>query len=363
MTTAVGSDAALDTLLLPILDGRLPWPESGALFLRARYGAALTRGYFPGLVCETGFRPEALSLQGAGFVLGGIERAPPPATARYGLVLMLPPRQREEARALMARAVAATAPGGRVIACVANAAGARSSEADLRKLAGPLETYSKNKCRVFWSAPLRGSIDPQLAAHWQQLDAVRPIGAGRYLSRPGIFAWDRIDPASALLAANLPGDLRGRAADLGCGFGYLSAQVLERCPGVAALDVFDAEQRAVDLARRNLAQYEARIAINYHWHDVTAGLAHQYDAIVSNPPFHLQQRADRPDVGRAFIEAAATALRPGGCLWLVANRHLPYEAALGASFGRVRIAAQQDGFKIIEAVKIPARTPLQRDRR
>ena len=61
--------------------------------------------------------------------------------------------------------------------------------------------------------------------------------------------------------------------------------------------------------------------------------------------------ADRPDIGRAFIAAAAEALRPGGRLLLVANRHLPYEAVLDAHFGSVRTLAQQQGFKVIEAVK------------
>jgi 16S rRNA (guanine1207-N2)-methyltransferase len=36
---------------------------------------------------------------------------------------------------------------------------------------------------------------------------------------------------------------------------------------------------------------------------------------------------------------------------MVANRHLPYESVLDARFGTVRIVAQSQGFKIIEAVK------------
>jgi len=85
-----------------------------------------------------------------------------------------------------------------------------------------------------------------------------------------------------------------------------------------------------------------------HWHDVTRGLPRRYDAIVSNPPFH-QGRADLPELGRAFIDAAANALLPHGRLWLVANRHLPYEATLAARFNEVRTVVTQDGFKVIEA--------------
>jgi len=190
-----------------------------------------------------------------------------------------------------------------------------------------------------------------LIAHWQELDAPRPIAEGRFMSRPGIFAWDRIDVASALLAEHLPKTLAGRAADLGAGFGYLSAELLTRCPGITALDVYEAENRALELARVNLQSFEARTPIDYRWHDVAAGLPDTYDVIVTNPPFHAQRGIDRPDIGRRFIAVAADSLRPGGKLWLVANRHLPYENVLSESFESVRAVAQQHGYKIIEAVR------------
>ena len=363
---AAQSDPALETLLLPFVGGQLTWPEAGgALFLRAREGAPLHQQPLPGLVCEQSFKPDAQALQQAGITMVDAED-PACATATYPLVLVLPPRQKDESRALFARAIARTAPGGRVVACVTNNEGARSAQDDLRKLAGPVGSLVKNKSRVFWTAPLQGPADPALAAQWLALDAVRPIGDGRFLSRPGVFAWDRIDPASALLAAHLPVDLAGRAADLGAGFGYLAVQLLANCPGITALDLYEAEARALDLARRNLAAFESKAALGYHWHDVTAGLPAQYDVIVSNPPFHTQSRADRPDIGRRFIAVAAAALKPGGRLWLVANRHLPYEAVLTESFGAVRVVTQHDGFKVVEAIKAmpvkPTRAPKGFDR-
>src|SRR3970040_1782051 len=124
------SDPALDTLLLPFDEGLLPWPEGGAAFLRARDGAALHRQPRPGLGCEQSFKPDAEALQRAGFELLDPDAADAP-TRRYPLVLVLPPRQRDEARAFLARALAVTAPGGRVIASVANTDGARSDEEDL----------------------------------------------------------------------------------------------------------------------------------------------------------------------------------------------------------------------------------------
>ena len=269
---------------------------------------------------------------------------------RFPLVLLLPPRQRSEARALYVRALSRLTPDGVVIACQANDEGAKSAEADLAKLIGPLSVMSKNKCRVFWSQPGNGISDALLDA-WRDLDAVRPVADGRFLSRPGVFAWDRIDPASRLLVESLPKGLSGRAADLGAGYGYLSSELLARCPGITSLDCFEADARALDLCRQNLAAQAGRVAISHHWHDVTSGLPGRYDVIVCNPPFHAQIGAERPDIGRRFIEVAAEALNPGGRLWLVANRHLPYELALKTGFDAVNTVTQQSGFKIIEAIR------------
>ncbi len=320
------------------------------LFLRARDGAALRQFPLADVLCEQSFRPFADGLAQAGLHVAG-EVSPETTQARYPLVLVLPPRQRDEARALFARALALAAPGGRVVASMANNEGARSGEGDLKQLAGLGGSITKHHCRVFWTPALEGSHDAALLEKWQALDAPRPILDGRFVSRPGVFAWDRIDPASRLLAECLPADIAGHGADLGAGYGYLSAEVLERCPQVRALDLYEAEARALELARPNLAGHAASTALAFHWHDVTAGLPNRYDFIVSNPPFHTPARADRPDIGRRFIAVAASALKPGGRLWLVANRHLPYEETLNAGFGQVRVLGERDGFKAIEAVK------------
>lgn len=340
------SDPALDALLLPFQQGDLRWPEGPVLFLRARDGWALRQFPLDRLVCEQGFKPAADGLMRAGLEVAEEASSHAPAEG-YALVLVLPPRQREEARALFAKAFSLAAPSGVIVASMPNDEGAKAGEGDLKRIAPLSGTLSKYHCRVFWThAPAR---DEALVAEWRRLDAPRPILGGRFVSRPGVFAWDRIDAASALLVEHLPTDLAGHGADLGAGYGYLSSEVLRRCPGVTAVDLYEAEARALALARENLR--DASVALSFHWHDVTAGVSAQYDFIVMNPPFHAQGRGDRPDIGRRFIEVAAGALKPRGRLWLVANRHLPYESALGSGFAQVRTVAERGGFKVIEAVK------------
>ena len=339
-------DDALATLFQPLTEGLLDWPaEGGVLFLRARDGAALREAPRPGLVCEQEFKPAAEALTKAGLTTVNLEALDP--TCRFALVLLLPPRQRQEARALLAQAVARCAPGGRVLAAARNDEGARTGEDDLARLAGSVGSVSKRKCRAFWTAPLQGPADAALWAEWAALDAPRAILDGRFTSQPGVFAWDRIDVASALLAAHLPADLRGHAADLGAGYGYLSTELLARCPQIAAVDLFEAQSRALAMARSNLK--DARVPVTFHWHDVTAGLPRRYDTLISNPPFHAQSGEERPDIGRRFITVAAQSLLPQGRFWMVANRHLPYEYELSQCFAQVRSVAQQGAFKVIEA--------------
>lgn len=350
MTSAVLStapDAALEALFVPLETGALALPADGrVLFLRARDGFRLREMARPGWVCEQSFKPFADALQRSGLTLAEQGEA-----WRFSLVLLLPPRQRDEARALFAHALDRVAPGGVLLAAVPNAEGAKSAESDLIRLAGPVQQLSKHKCRVFWAHPSTESVDGGLLASWQALDAPRRNDAG-YVSRPGLFAWDRVDAASALLAGHLPADLAGHVADMGAGYGYLSTEVIRRCPAVTAIDLYEAEARALAPARLNLEEAQRAsmrpVEVALHWHDVTQGLPRRYDAIVSNPPFH-QGREDLPALGRAFIQAAADALLPHGRLWLVANRHLPYEATLAARFADIRTVTVQEGFKVIEA--------------
>ena len=83
-------DVALETLFRPFAEGRLSWPESGALFLRARDGWPLREHSLPGLVCEQTFKPEFDALKRAGFSVQDDTQI----AAKFPLVLLLPPRQR-----------------------------------------------------------------------------------------------------------------------------------------------------------------------------------------------------------------------------------------------------------------------------
>lgn len=316
--------------------------------MHARRGHALLDAPRERLQCEQPFKPDADALHTAGYAVA------PSIDGQFDTVLILPPRQRDQARATWARAAALCNEGGWIVAAVANAQGAKSAQADFAALFGMDGHLSKHHCRLFWARRDRARIDAALRDAWAALDDVRYIADGRYAVRPGVFSSGHVDPGSALLAQHFPDDVHGHVADLGAGWGYLSDRLLSRNPAIEVLDCYEADWHALQLARDNLAVHLAACRLDYHWHDVTTGLPTQYDAIISNPPFHDGHGATTPALGQRFIAVAAAALRPGGRFWMVANRHLPYEAALAAAFRSHRVLAEKDGFKVLVAEKGPA---------
>ena len=232
-----------------------------------------------------------------------------------------------------------------MVASIANTAGAARFEKELSKVAGNIESLQKNKCRVFF-AMKHSQWDQEALAQWRELGGSRTAEGTDLLTRAGIFSPDHIDAGSALLADHLPGNIRGKVADLGAGWGYLSRVLLERCDGIQKLDLYEADARALGLARKNLPQSDTEV--RFLWHDVTQPLNGIYHTIVMNPPFHTGQRQD-VDLGIAFIRTAAAALRRGGSLFVVANRQLPYERELDALGLVWRKAAEDSTFKLLFA--------------
>jgi 16S rRNA (guanine1207-N2)-methyltransferase len=252
-------------------------------------------------------------------------------------------RQRERHLGDLARALAALRPGGTLAVCGPNAMGGARLVDDLRAMGVEGSASSKRKCRLV-VATRPPALD---LATWIALDAPRHVAAIAAASAPGIFAWDRVDPGSALLLDLLP-ELTGKIADLGAGWGALARAL----PG--NVDAYEADARAVELLRVNAP------SANAIWHDVTTGLTGgPYDAIVSNLPFH-DPRGENRALAEKFARVAKAALAPGGRFYAVANVHLPYEKTLGAIFGRVERLGERDGYKVFEAYAAATKGPSAR---
>ena len=315
-------------LSLALETGALILPETGPIAVyRPRIGDDLSALPQERLVVLTGFKPDHDHFARQ----VSVSPVPPFAAAIVCL-----PRSREAGRALIAKAAAEVAAGGVIVVDGQKTDGIDTALKDLRGRVDLSESLSKahGKLASFAAGPDLSDwlAQPALAADFQTL--------------PGIFSADGPDRGSVLLAAALPAKLSGKVADLGAGWGYLSRAILDR-PGVKRLDLVEAEADALDCARVNITDPRAR----FHWADATTFRPDTLlDAVVMNPPFHAGREAD-PGLGAAFIRAARRMLAPNGSLWLVANRHLPYDAVLSESFLLHEDVAGDGGFRVIHATK------------
>jgi 16S rRNA (guanine1207-N2)-methyltransferase len=263
-------------------------------------------------------------------------------SSRFDAALVFVPRARDRARGLIA-AAATLVSGGLLMIEGARTDGIDSILKDLRDRVQLDGGLSKAHGRILWLTGLVSFPD------WRAASAPRDIGG--WITVPGSFSSDAPDAGSSTLLAELP-PLRGRVADLGAGWGYLSRSVLAGSREVTELHLIEADAEALDCARANVTDPRAA----FHWADATRPLpGAPFDVVVTNPPFHTG-RAPDPALGRAFIAAAARALTPQGTLWLVANRHLPYEAALTEAFVDVEARTGTPAFKITRASRPRRRT-------
>ena len=262
----------------------------------------------------------------------------------FDMVLVLAGRQREQTLGWLAEGMDMLAEDGVLALAAANNAGAKGYEKRLREVA-PVQSVSKSKCRCMF-LHRRDIASPEVAAAWREQAKIRYVNETGLYSAPGVFSWDRADVGSSLLLEHLPDNLAGNGMDLGCGNGYLSVHVLGRYAGIRAWHAVDADALALDCARRNLTG-AGKARVQFHWLDATReALPRDMDVVLMNPPFH-KSRADCVTLGRAMIEAAAGSLHADGSLFLVANRHLPYEALLGELFGRVATLVEGQGYKVM----------------
>ncbi|WP_405194525.1 methyltransferase [Streptomyces anulatus] len=223
------------------------------------------------------------------------------------------------------------------------------------RIIGPTRTsLAVRKARLIFCTP-----DPALPRtpspwpHRYELPAdVGPVAGLTTVNHAGIFCAERLDVGTRFFLKHLP--TRGgavRVVDLGCGNGVLGLSAAVANPE-AHLTFVDESYGAVASAEETFRAgapdgAKADFLVGDGLDDLDPG---SVDLVLNNPPFHSHM-ATTDATARTMFAGARTALRQGGELWVVGNRHLWYHTHLRRIFGNCTTVAGDPKFVVLRAVK------------
>ena len=225
------------------------------------------------------------------------------------------------------------------------------------QIIGPTRTsLAVRKARLIFTQPLSPNVarpvNPWPLTYPLPVDRKLGAVAGREVTNyAGVFCADRLDIGTRFFLQYLPVTHSGdHIVDLGCGNGVVGTAAALANPS-ARLTFIDESYQAVASAR---ATFEANVAdrddARFLVGDAMSPLPDaNADLVLNNPPFHTH-RATTDLVAWRMFTGARRALRPGGQLWVVGNRHLGYHVKLRKIFGNCETVASSPKFVILRSM-------------
>ena len=183
------------------------------------------------------------------------------------------------------------------------------------------------------------------SAHDERRVALTALGnALVFTTDAGVFSRDGLDKGTEALLNALPVPMEGRVLDLGCGWGPVGVALGKKYPALEIV-MTDINQRAAELARRNLAANGVQAQVVQG--DGFAAVEGSFDAILTNPPI----RAGKAVIYALFREARAR-LNPGGALYIVIRKQQGAPSALKflrEVYDEAEVIDRSGGFHVIRA--------------
>lgn len=261
------------------------------------------------------------------------------------------PRGKVLAHQFVADAAAVLKPGGRFYLAGHKRAGIKPFVAHARKVFGNGQVIALKKgYRVAVCVKDEGTVVPETGYHhWHKSSAEVDGQTYPFVSKPGVFSWDKLDAGTHILIETMkirPGDT---VLDLGCGWGIIGLIAAQKAQQ-GQVTLVDSSSVAVEAARRTLALnsvLNARVCLSdgaAAVHDV------RFDVVVTNPPFHQERQTDY-NVAHQFIRDAASVLQRRGRLYVVANRFIRYEHQMSKCFHEVSVVYEDNLYRVLLAVR------------
>ena len=161
-------------------------------------------------------------------------------------------------------------------------------------------------------------------------------------TQKGLFSPQHIDRGTLAMLSHVNFASGMRVMDLGCGCGIVGI-VAAKIAGEENVFMSDADEIAVDTARRNAQRNGVggvTLFVSDGFRDVDAS---GFDLILSNPPYQTDF-----SVAKGFIEKGFNRLKIGGMLYMVTKRRDWYKNKIASVFGGVQIH-ETDGYFVFVA--------------
>jgi 16S rRNA (guanine1207-N2)-methyltransferase len=226
------------------------------------------------------------------------------------------------------------------------------------RITGPTRTsLAVRKARLIFCAPESaagsgaGRPNPW-PLRYELPDDIGLLSGRTVTSHAGVFCADRLDVGTRFLLRHLP-ERSGpdRVIDLGCGNGIVGTAAALANPASDVLFVDESHQAVASAEATFRANADPATKAEFLVADgLTTVPPQSADLVLNNPPFH-SHRATTDTTARRMFGTARAALRPGGELLVVGNRHLGYHVRLRRLFGNCETVASDPKFVVLRAIK------------
>lgn len=215
-------------------------------------------------------------------------------------------------------------------------------------LTEPTTSLAVKKSRLVFSKTSAKAIDSKFPVSW-------PLEKTDFTlsNEANVFSRDSLDIGARFFINYLPmGKKPLKVFDLGCGNGVIGLMTLAKMPNAtvtfideSAMAVHSAEQNVVDNLPERVADCQ------FVQNDCLTGFENYgADLILCNPPFHQANAITDHIAWQMFLQAKA-ALRQGGELRIIGNRHLEYDDKLKRVFGNSKTLGNNKKFTVLSAIK------------
>ena len=222
------------------------------------------------------------------------------------------------------------------------------------RILGPTRTsLAEKKARLIHCTPRSSGV--RATNPWPHSyalpDGIGVVSGRTVVNHAGVFCAERLDIGTRFFLQHLPSSHGPRrVVDLGCGNGVVGTAVSLADPEAEVLFVdesFQAVASAEATYKANGVPGQAEFRVG---DGLTGVPAESVDLVLNNPPFHSHQATTDATAWRMFSDARR-ALRPGGELHVIGNRHLAYHVKLKRLFGNSQLVAGDPKFVVLKAVK------------